>query len=377
MQQFRPRGVKRGFLGGQDGVHAVKGWAQSRGQWADGAGFGQGKDGIGRVLKLFAGDIAKVDIFQGQATFGHQIVKAGALVKPSLGRKGCGFVGVDQPFDKALFGDHEFGKARVIGLLHLFLGHFHRGRERFGQEGRVFDALCLGAGVSGDIGVVMGLNFGWGRCGKRGVQRSVVKHQKAEAALFARVSDQRIGERRGRNHATRHSPGQERARYVAAQVGLKGGLVGAVLLQGQGIGLAVKGAADALEGRDFAKFCGHRGIPDREAQPGSLIVEGGAVDQACQHLAVNAEAACIGHGHRGAKLPRQGVDLALHFAGIVIRFNLDLADAADLGRRAAEVFNPKAAEARDQHGDQNPDHKASATLLFARGVVVIGGLRRF
>ena len=202
----------------------------------------------------------------------------------------------------------------------------------------------------------MGLHFRRGRCGKRGVQRSVVKHQKAEAALFARKGDQRISQWRRRDHATRHRPRQKRARHVAAQAGLEGGLVGAVLLQGEGIGLAVKGAADALEGRDFAKFGGHRGIPDRQAQSGSLVVEGGTVDKACQHLAVNAEAACIGHGYRGAKLPRQGVDLALHFAGIVIRFDLDLADAADLGRRAAEVFHPKAAEARDQHGDQNPNH---------------------
>ena len=356
LQQFRPRRVKRGFLRGQNGVHAVKRRAKRRRQGADGAGFGQGKDGIGGALKLFAGDIAKIDIFQAQAAFGHQIVKAGALVKPSLGRKGSGFVGVDQPFDQALFGDHEFGKARVIGFLHLVLGHLHRGGDRFGQEGRVFDALGLGAGVSGDIGVVMGLHFRRGRCGKRGVQRSVVKHQKAEAALFARKGDQRISQWRRRDHATRHRPRQKRARHVAAQAGLEGGLVGAVLLQGEGIGLAVKGAADALEGRDFAKFGGHRGIPDRQAQSGSLVVEGGTVDKACQHLAVNAEAACIGHGYRGAKLPRQGVDLALHFAGVVIRFDLDLADAPDLGRRAAEVFHPKAAEARDQHGDQNPNH---------------------
>ena len=59
------------------------------------------------------------------------------------------------------------------------------------------------------------------------------------------------------------------------------------------------------------------------------------------------------------------------------QYKFDLADAADFGRRAAEVFNPKAAETRNQHGDQNPDHKASSALLFARGVVVIGGLRRF
>ena len=96
---------ERGFLRGQHRVHAKQRRADVRGQGADHAGFGQGKDRIARSAQIGFRHIAQVDVVQGQLAFGNQRLKGFARIQPGLGGSGIGVGGKDQPFDQAFFGD--------------------------------------------------------------------------------------------------------------------------------------------------------------------------------------------------------------------------------------------------------------------------------
>jgi hypothetical protein len=57
----------------------------------------------------------KVDHVQRQPAFGDQIIETHlARIQPRLRRLRLCLGGIDQPFDKALFGDHEFLDPLVI-----------------------------------------------------------------------------------------------------------------------------------------------------------------------------------------------------------------------------------------------------------------------
>ena len=203
--------------------------------------------------------------------------------------------------------------------------------------------------------VVMRLQVRFGRVGHRSGQISLDQPQHRKAPAFPRPGDQRVGHRRRCCKAARHRALQQATAKITPQVGLELGLAQVVAVQRKAVSLTVESARGALEGVHTHQFIGHDRIADRQADPSRFVVQCRLRDQPLQHLLVDAEGQRLLGRDRLAKLLREGIDLGLQRARIVVGRDVHVADAADLGHPAGKAGDAKAAKAKDQHPHQHPD----------------------
>ena len=98
---------------------------------AEGSGyhvaFGSGKDPLARFAQIIKRHIAKIGVLQADPAFGDQILEACPGIELGAGGVGGSLVGIDQTFDDAPLGHHEFIDPFVIkrldgSLIHRLIG---------------------------------------------------------------------------------------------------------------------------------------------------------------------------------------------------------------------------------------------------------------
>ena len=253
---------------------------------------------------------------------------------------------------------------RVVGGAELVLGDLDLGGQRLGGHAGVGDLPRLGAGVAvGGVGVVLGGEVGVGGRGDGLGQEGGVEAQPVEAAPLAEEAED--GRRRGVGHGGGglDAAGEEVAGRLAAQQLLEVGGAEAGALEGGDVGLAVEAAVGALEGGGGHHLGAHGVVAGGEAEALRLAVEGGVVDEAREHHAVDAVLARLGHGERAAGLLGEGAQLLLHGADVVLGGDGDVADAGDpVAGDAAAGADAEAGEADDEGGEQGVDQHAGAPV---------------
>ena len=138
----------------------------------------------------------------------------------------------------------------------------------------------------------------------------------------------------------------------------------------------------------------HRVVAGRDAEPGGLVVEGGVVDEAGEHHAVDAVLARLGHRQVAAELLVERAKLLLHRADVVVGVDRAAADLGDVlaaecrgrrrcrsrrGRRRAPPSGRRSGRLRACCGSfracvEFPAGKVAGSYALAGGVARGGGL---
>ena len=145
-----------------------------------------------------------------------------------------------------------------------------------------------------------------------------VEAEPVEAAALAEEGEDRRASVSGMVAAD-CTPRARRSRVdSAAEERLEVGGAEAGALEGGDVGFGAELAVGALEGGGGGHLGAHGLVAGGEAEARRLVVEGGVVDEAGEHHAVDAVLARLGHGERAAGLLLQGAELLLHGADVVV-----------------------------------------------------------
>ena len=379
VEDLRAGGIEGAFLGEvglrllegdglrrHDGVDAVERRAERRGDRADDPRLGGAEDGVARGGgERVGGDDALVHVGGREAALGGELVEVGlAGVDPRLGRGRLRLATEADAVERAPLGGLEMVDVGLVGGAEFVLGDLDAGGEARGRHAGVAHLPRLGAGVAvGGVGLVLGRELGVAGLGDRRRQEARVEAEPVEAAALAEEGEDRLRLGVGHGGGRLHAAGEEVARRLPAEERLEVGGTEARALEGGDVGLGAELAVRALEGGGGGHLGAYGLVAGGEAEAHRLVVEGGVVDEAGEHHAVDAVLARLGHGERAAGLLLQGAELLLHGADIVLGGDRDVADAGDaVARYGAAGVDAEAGEADHEGGEKRVDQHAGASV---------------
>ena len=210
------------------------------------------------------------------------------------------------------------GDVGFVGGAQLVFGDLDAGGEALGGDARIGDAAGLGAGVAVGMRGVLGFEIGLGRGRHRLGQEARVEPDPVEAALLAKEVEHGQGGGIGHGCGGLDAGADEAARGFAPHLLLEFRRREPGALEHEGIGVAVELAVWAAEGRGGDHLLAHGLVAHREPEPRRLRVEGGVVDEAAEHHAVDAVLPRLAHGKVAAELRGDRAQFLIQRAAVLL-----------------------------------------------------------